>query len=255
MAVNVIQPFTRTALYNFVNSLLFNANMDSTLFDHFLDDAQAYFEEVREWRVLRAVDASLSVGPGNSFTTPFTIAPTNGDFRSWANENAIVLTQSGGTNNIPFIVLEEVPYEMRYVYQNVMGKFYCDYANGNFYICGTIPGSYTIQQFYLKQMAAISYNTASGGTVSYPNTWGFPARFHSIIGYAIALKYKGVDYDIINLQNASNMEKEMGKVWEAMTYWDDKVQRMATQNVDPFATTGGGPWTGNSAGGTIGSIS
>jgi hypothetical protein len=242
---NIITPVTQPELYSLVTNYLFDFQMPMTLFNGYLDIAQTEREEARPWVILKALDNSQSVGPGNNFATGIPIAPTNNDFRAWSGDYPVQLVDAQN-NPLP---LQEVPISMKFAYKDASGKFYCDYAAGMLYICGTLTKSYTVNQFYIKQAPAISY-TPDG--INYPNTWVFPARFHKLLAIDIALAYKQVDYDIINLQNATQLSGQAVTLWDQMTRWDSNLQASGQLGVDPFG--GGGAWNGNSGGGRMGMI-
>lgn len=235
----------RTAIYNFVTSLLFGYQMDETTFEAFLDVAQDQVEISRPWIVLRAEDSSLSVGTSNDFTVAFTIAPTNSDFSRWIQATPtgapIVLTDS---QNNPQGFLE-VPLAQKFSYKDAGAKLFCDYGLKKFYLCGKITQSYTIHQFYLKKSAQVSANAN--------NIWLFDSygySFSKVLGFLIALQWKGVDYDIINLQNAGELGKAAAGILDQMTRWDSELQQSMQAGKDPFASENG-LWSANSGGGIL----
>lgn len=213
------------ALYTFVTSLLFGYEMDQTLFQTFLDSAQQQIEGMRPWMSLRAFDSSQTCSPATTFTTPFQLGSVPLPFLKFFGYQPIVLTDA---NNNPF-VLKEIPFAQRFQYKNNSGFFCVDYVNKVFYLMGTFTQSYTINQTYIYRSARID--------ISGDNTWAL-AAFDSdnakLLGFLVALKWKGIDYDIINLQNATQLGQAGAAIIDIMTRWDSDLQVNSQAGVDPF---------------------
>lgn len=236
----------QSAIYSFVTSLLFGYQMDNSTFLSFLDVAQDQVELARPWVILRAEDASLSVSTSNDFTVAFSIAPTNNDFSRWISADAtsapIILTDS---QNNPQGYLE-VPLSQKYGYKDAGNKFFCDYGQKKFYLCGKVTQPCTIHQFYIKKSTQVSASAS--------NTWLFDSygySFSKLLGFLIAMQWKGVDYDMVNLQNAGELGKAAAGILDQMTRWDSSLQLSMQAGKDPFASENG-IWVGNGGGGIIG---
>lgn len=230
----------RDAIYALVTKLLFGYAMDVNLFYSFLDIAQDQVESMRPWMILREEDATLTASAGTTFTTPFALAPTNSDFKKWYGDFPVVLTD---TNNNP-VPFREVPIAQKFTFKLQGQKFFCDYAANRFYLCGTLNQSYAIHQFYIKKSLRISLASS--------NTWVFDTygySYSALLAYLCAMQWKGVDYDIINLQNAGHLGDTAKGILDGMTRWDSDLQASGQVGFDPFGEGDG--WTGNQNGGRL----
>ena len=130
----------------------------------------------------------------------------------------------------------------KFTYKDAGSKFYCDYSQSKFYLCGTITQSYTIHQFYIKKSTLVSAASS--------NIWTFPTEFHKLLALKIAIYWKGIDYDMINNQNLQVLNAQYQMLYDQLTRWDSDLQEQT--GIDPFSGASGGAWIGNSDGGIIG---
>lgn len=230
---------TREQLYTFVTSLLGGLEMDETLFETFLDVAQMYWENQRPWMYLRTVDSSNSVPVSNSFTTAYSL-PSN--FRRWYSRSAITLVDS---NNNPVAALREVPMQDKFFEKNNISKFYCDYANGNFYVLGAPSVATTAHLYYIKKGTLVSAAST--------NSWLFPSEYHKILGLSVAVYYKlGVDYDLVNNAQADANASLARQIFDMMSEWDGGIQAGSIEGRD-YVGTGqtGGIYPNNATSGNV----
>lgn len=212
---------TKAEQYTFVTSLLGGYQMDTTLFDTFLGIAKNTVEGLRPWVKLRTVDTSQTVSASGSYLTAKALPS---DFRKWYDlENAIVL--STASQQIPYV---EIPISQRLRYRDYMGRFYADYTNNQFYICGPVSGSFTANLNYIRSSAALSADS---------DTWEFPSEYHPILGLYVAGFWKsGVDYDPINKPQADEHSRLANVIYTSMVKWDGDLQSSQTRGLDPFGT-------------------
>lgn len=211
---------TKSELYTFVGQLLNDINIDTTLFDSLLDNAQMEIEGRRPWVILRASDSTQSASAGNSASSAKTLAA---DFREWYEEAPIQLLDVN--NNV--MDLREVPLSQVNRYRNSGERFAVDYKNFLFYILGNLSQAYTIVQNYIKVGTLVS---AADG-----NSWEFPVRYHKILGLMIAEKWKnGIDYDVFSNAQANQQAAQALAIYNEMTRWDSRLQNGMTRGVDPF---------------------
>lgn len=219
-----------THLYSFVTSLLFNYQMDVTLFQTYLDSAQAQIEGMRPWMILRANDASQTCGPSTTWQTQFNLGSTAQPFLKFFQTVTTPAVSLVDSNNNPY-PLREVPYAQRYSYQTVQGVFCVDYVNKKLYIMGNLTQSYTIVQNYIYRPA--KYDPTLENTWIFDN---YDSTASQALGLLIALKWKGIDYDLINLQNATQLGNAANVIIDRLTAWDADLQANAQSGVDPFGT-------------------
>lgn len=221
---------TRSELYTLTTELTSGIEVPTTLFDQLLDIAQSQIEDIRPWVILRSEDYSQTCDSSNSFTTPKDLAS---DFKEFCEESPLKLIN--GEYNVMGLV--EVPFSERFKYRSVSGKFCVDYQNSKFYLLGTISGSYTIYQNYIKIPLLVSDD----------NVWVFPERFHKILAYMVAIYWrKGIDYDMFNQTLADNQSQVVRGIVDIMTRWDSNLQYSMQRGKDPFGydTIGSGSTSG-----------
>jgi hypothetical protein len=104
--------------------------------------------------------------------------------------------------------------EKRETYKNSSDRFYIDYAQSKFAVIGSPATSQTIYMPYLKTSEDLTLET----------TWGFPSRFHPILGFIIAgYITAGVDADDIYAR-MSPEHKMAAKVIEGnMRRWNNSL--------------------------------
>lgn len=167
---------TRDELYTFVTSLLDQYQMDEDLFNTLLDIAQSYWEGMRPWVTLRTEDASNTVGINNTFTTPFTFPS---DFRSWYTRYPIVLTDTDGN---PQQYMLEIPINKKATWKDQLSRFYADYRQKKFFICGKPSVAMVAHLYYKKRGTRISQGTieeVDGPELLDPNAWTLGANWSS----------------------------------------------------------------------------
>lgn len=229
---------TKSAIYTFVTSLLDGNEMDTTLFNSFLDIAQMFWESQRPWVALRLEDQSQTLSAGSTFTTGYAL---HDRFRKWYSRFPIVLTDANGNVQQS---LREIPSNLKYQYRSDNTKFYCDYASRTLYVCGSPSQSLTINQFFIQKGVLVSADDN--------NEWGLDVNdeFTKILGLSVAIYYKlGIDYDIVNNSQGEANGQLAAQIFRAMTDWDAELQESALQGQD--YNSGGQGWQGTSSGGHI----
>lgn len=219
----------RTNIYDFVTSLLNGTAIDLDLFNTLLDVAQSNIEGLRPWVILRATDSTQSAGSGNGFLVAKTIPA---DFSRWYDDDASVVLTDGGNNPLYF---RQVPLAKKFSYKDATGVFYADYTLLQFYLCGNLTQSYTINLNYIKDSELVSGDE--------DNEWVFPSRFHKILGLSVAVYWKlGVDYDIISNAQADKQATQAAAIYDIMSRWDSNLQNSMTRGIDPFNSAESGGW-------------
>lgn len=217
------------AIYNFVVELLFQYEMDQSLFQVYLNNAQSQIEGMRPWVILRGTDSSQSCGPSTTWQTAFILGSVAQPFLKFfqtVTTGSIILVDS---NNNPYI-LREIPFADRYQYMNVSGVFCVDYPNKNLYIMGQLTQTYKIVQNYIYRPSRLSPSPVD-------NIWVFDnydSDASKVLGFLIALMWKGIDYDLINLQNATQLGAAANQIIDRLVAWDADLQVNMQSGKDPF---------------------
>lgn len=176
----------------------------------------------RPWKVLSTYDNSQTVSGGNTYLIPFQI-PTN--FYRYLGESTLAqgsIVLFDGYDNLH--VLTEVPIENILFYRNQFGFFAVDYGAGVFYICGIVPGTFKIYQYFIQRTDPITLTTS----------WQkFPAEYHPILAFDAAARWRlGTDYDEIASNNANDNVKMVTEILDAMTAWDTELAISAINSID-----------------------
>lgn len=226
----------REELYTFVTGLLDGNEIDLDLFYTFLETAQMRVEGLRPWMQLRGEDTSLTVSPGNTYTTSKDL-PT--DFRRWYARYSVAFTDSQGQlAGNPL----EVPIAMKVNYQQNNNKFYCNYGTRKIFFCGQPSQALTAHLFYIRKGTLVS--SAEG------QTWEFPSEYSKVLGFLVAVFYKlGVDYDIVNNEQGNANAAAAAGILSTMSEWDDELQLSSVQGMDYGSGQG---WTSTPSGGRMG---
>ena len=216
-----------------VTEILDGNEIGETLFDALLDVSQALREGYRPWVILRKEDATQSVSAGNTFETEKDLPS---DFRNWYTDLPINTTDSQGNVQSR---LTEIPIQRKNEYKDAPDKFYCDYAAGKLYICGSFSEARTIRQYYKLKGVLVSADDA--------NEWIFPSEYHKILAFDVAVMYKlGIDYDVINNMQGDNNAAVANRLMDAAVEWDDELARGALigQNYGAHPSVSQGETTG-----------
>lgn len=201
--------------------------------------ARSDFEQRRPLTFLRAKDTSLTALPGQNIATPYAIpSPATPSIAtpylmSYLKEGALRLTSTTNINNQ--ITLREVAFEdqLDYIGSNY---FWTDYVARKFYILANLPGSYTINQFFI----------ADFGNITLTTSWnGIPEQFQPMLAFQAAARNRlGADYDDIGARNADENYKSAEDLYRALTQLDARIQQQQATNRSFGATQGGGYFPG-----------
>lgn len=200
-------------MYNlYTNTITNNLDLDITAFLALAVIAQGIIEQESDWAVLRASDITQMASPSDTFKTAKTLGA---NFSRWRSERPIVLYQVGNTDQF-LDGYEEVPLEYAISYQNDFARFYVDYADLEFFLCGNVDQQYIIQQNYILDNPNITANTQ----------WlHFPSKFHAIIPYYVAAMFRaGIDFDENNARMAVSNDSTCQTILSAMKRWNASLQ-------------------------------
>jgi hypothetical protein len=196
---------TGKELKEFAESLRNGETIEETLFYQLANLVKTKIEGMRNWKVLESEDTSKTASSGDTFLTTKDL-PT--DFVSMTELFTARTDGSGESYYHP------IPFKKRHSYQSVSNKYYIDYKNKKFALCGTISDTRTIHQIYKCKTGDIDESTG----------WEFPGDFHPIIGFiVVAIIRSGVDYDTYNIAMAINNNDEAKEILDMMITWDAEL--------------------------------
>jgi len=148
-------------------SLVDDETLDSTLEYQLLNLAKNEVEDDRVWNFLNKRDIS------NTAQTKLTAMTLPSDTRK-----VVRLIMSNST--VPHDI---VPFIDRERFENYQRKFFVDWANSKFYICGSLSEARTAILYY--QMTTDDVVAATSPI--------WPSRFHSLISFKMAILYYAID--------------------------------------------------------------
>ncbi len=184
-----------------------------------LNEVKNTLETSRLWAKLRRLNTSQTANVGDTFQTMKSLPS---DFALPSPRGIYV-----GTDLIPYRI---VNFESQIDFQAITYAYYIDYYASQFALCGTVSISGTIKLFY--QAFSPDLNLTDN------TPWIFPARFHPILPYLMAIKYFAIDQQDKSRAWDDRWTIFAKEIKEAMVAWDDSLQMQALQNeinifVDP----------------------
>lgn len=222
---------TPTDLYGFVNNIQ-NTTMDPVIFNSLLQTSQMYRESQREWRYLVKKDTSKTVQPtsASAFLTPITL-PT--DWLMYINKSPVKLVDSLSNPQVIYYY-DEVPKEKAEEFKDDFTSMYVDPVGNSFYLCGPIPATLSVVQYYIYKTSTIYYDPTNGnaGNVNWISPW---IQFLPMLGYDICARNRlGVDYDDQNARMGDENAQRAEQIYNVMVMQDSRLAKKAIQNMDPL---------------------
>lgn len=179
--------------------------------DSFESDDQALFvinqikDEVEaglDWFFLRSIDQSQSVAAGDTYLTMKTLPS---DFLV---PRAIYLQ-----NDISPLI--QISQQERDRFKDIYKRYYIDYKNSQYALCGNNSGPRTIIMHYGASSPAITLTTSP--------TW--PVGFHSYFPRKMAEVWgSGEDADDINLRMSRENLRQANNILKMMKAWDARLK-------------------------------
>lgn len=193
---------------------LIQDSLDQTTELFLLNEVKDSIESERMWKMLMGMKSPPDTATASTtFQTTFTLPL---DFGHTSPRGIYV-----GTDLIPY---KEIPYESQIDFQAVTYAYFVDLYNNTYSLCGTISQSGAIKFFYRRVSATMNL-TADGGL-----PWIFPARFHPLLVYEMAIKYFAIDQGDKGRAWDDRWAQYAERIREQMYQWDDQLQTPAIQN-------------------------
>jgi hypothetical protein len=182
-----------------------------------LNEVKDTIETSRAWAFLTAKDATKTVPSGVAWQSPIAL-PT--DFA--------IPSPRGIYAGTDLIAYKQVPFEAQVDFQSITYAYFIDYYNSNYYLCGNPTPGQTVNFFYRRFSPTLAL-TANGG-----QPWVFPARFHPLLVYEMAIKYFTWDQGDKSRSWDDRWEKFAMRTRDQMEEWDDELQTKALMNEQDF---------------------
>lgn len=116
------------------------------------------------------------------------------------------------------IELQQIPFARRRQYSASSRLFYLDMANSN--LCLVAAGIGTGYLEYVYQTPDLTASTSP--------VW--PARFHKLIAFEMAIKYFGIDQTVGGFAGKQDWQEEYAELKAAFIDWDAAIQNNAAEN-------------------------
>lgn len=215
-------PLTPEAILSQFEALV-QDTLDQTTEMFLLNLAKDTIEGERSWAILTGLDQSQIANSGDTFQTPKTLPA---DF-FYPSPRGIYV----GTDLIKY---NQIPFESNIDFQAITYAYFIDYYNKKFYMCGTTSRPGTIQFFYRRSSPTLALgNSPAEGT-----PWIFPAQFHPLLVFEMAVQYFAIDQGEKARSWDDRWTAFATRIRDNMTSWDDQLQSLPLQNelnmfVDP----------------------
>lgn len=216
------------ALVDLLVSILDNESIDETFALQMINVARGYIEDRQPLIVFKTLDKTQTVASGNNATMGI---PLPSKFRMFAptrGEEGGSVQLYNGSNYVQDLFESQFEEQLRNM--NYFGKYYVDYGQGLLYILGTVPGNYTLYQFYIMDPGDITLTTQWGQIGS---RVAMPAKYHPMLAYEAAAMWRlGTDYDNTAARNAEDNAKRSDLIYKGMLKWNTGVALSQIGNKD-----------------------
>lgn len=191
--------------------ILVGDTLDTTAEEDLLNEVKDELEADDDWVILKAIDTSQTAAVADDYLTMKTLPADYGE----VSQHGIYV----GNDQLPYL---QVPFEDRMRFKDVTHRFYIDEGNGQYALCGKVSQAGTIQFPYKKSSRAL--------TVSGNETWVFPARFHKILPYLMAIKYFAIDQGDKSRAYDDRWDIHSDKILSTMRRWNARLKVQGSQN-------------------------
>jgi len=207
---------TRVQLLELTTDLLGGREMGTSKFTRLLNIVKNKREATRPWVYLEAEDSSNTASTSDTFLTAKTL-PTR--FLRTVTDDKMVLRS--GDNVLEY---KQLPFKSRQVEKDTNNRFYIDLKNNQFFLTGIVDQSYTIYFYYIQGSEDFDDDA---------DEWVFPARFHELLAYDVAVLEKGgIDYDDINARMAQFNGITAKELEQEMIKWDNELRLAEQEGVE-----------------------
>lgn len=167
-----------------------------------LNTAKDMIESGSDWNFNRALDSSKSRATSDTYLTMKTLPA---DFLS---PRKLYVTGDLNPWNL-------ISYEDRERYKDIYKRFYIDYVNSQYALCGGSGQAGTINFFYARQSPTITLLTSP--------VW--PAAFHPLLPFKMAEIWASTsDADDLNYRMSKEQLRQANMILKAMIQWDARLK-------------------------------
>lgn len=171
-----------------------------------LNKVKNQIESMRDWNFLRGFDNSQTAQPSDNYLTPHPLPSTF----SYARQLFLL-------NDLTPYVL--IPFEQRDRYKDIYKRWYIDFANGLYYLCGKVGMNFVINLYFTMTTPDVKITTVDQSTTS--PTW--PSRFVPLIAIKMAEEHMAAaDVDDVNFRMSQQNLRLATDLLKQMIQWDSR---------------------------------
>jgi hypothetical protein len=195
---------------------LIGDTLDETFTFQLMTQAKNKVEVDLKLEILKAVDQSLISTAGDTYLSMKTL-PT-------AVRQVLKMV-------IGYIPYYPVGFLHREQFRFSARRYYIDWKNRQFALCGTQGSTQTIKLFYIAKTDDLTAaNKATDGIITWPD------EFQPLIPYEMASIYQAnIDPDEIAFRMSPEQEKQMQRIKDSMIAWDHDIKLASMGNAGGFA--------------------
>ena len=169
-----------------------------------LNMAKSQIEGGRDWNFLRAYDGSITANASDTYLTAHTL-PTG-----FLSPRKLYLNGE----LTPYML---IPFEERDRYKDIYKRWYIDWINQQFFLCGKVGQATAIHLFFQKYTDDVTLTTSP--------QW--PTIFHPLIAFKMAeIFMSGMEADEVNRAMAPANRLIQKELLNQMILWDAKMKTM-----------------------------
>lgn len=189
---------------------LIDDSPDPTYEKILLNKVKNMIEGSRDWNFLRAFDNSKTATPADTYLTAKALPTDFGYARR--------IFLNGELTPYVLIGLEE-----RDRYKDVYKRWYIDFANNNFFLCGKVSQNFAINMYYTKFTPDVKITTVDALTTA--PTW--PTRYLPLIAIKMAEEHMAAaDIDDVNFRLSQQNLRLANDMLKEMIHWDARQKTL-----------------------------
>ncbi len=198
---NIVGPMIGQNILDRVNAII-DDSIDDDTFLFMVNNAKNNIEAGRDWYFNRSFDNSQIWSPGDTYLTTH---PLPQDFL--ASRELFLLGDI-----LPYI---QITFEMRERFKDIYRRYYIDYKNQTFAICGSGPGARAIDHYYAAATPDITLATSPA----------WPTPFHPLLVWKVAEMWGStMSADDIDLRQSQNQLRQYNELLKMFIAWDARLK-------------------------------
>lgn len=192
-------------LYGKFTSILGGEDLGADVVYDLMEEAKNQIEDELKLAILKSVDTSQTANVGDTYLTMKSL-PTD-----WRQTLKIVVGN---------ILFAPVKYTSREAYRNAARRYYLDYKNQKYALCGSIGSSQPINHYYMVTTPIISSSNEDD-----PTAIVWPDRFKNLLPYKMALVHQTTSQgDVTSYRLGPGASAAYEDLLDAFIAWDHDLK-------------------------------